>query len=296
MNQNNIQEIFTLPINTVEIGDLDGFKLYTSESLIKKYIGAMKEYHRTSDIGNEIEKMVMEYKINPCWMNNNIFKLLVHKAVGGVNKMTMGFFTPEHKKIFLLIDNNVSFGFASDSRLAQLTLHEGMHFAATTMKIEYASYFKKELDLFYTEYFRKLFNIDNKENISKEAHNVWMFAFEKSELNYTNDVSEFLKNNEKCIRDNFEKFKTPHFNDIVKDYSSLIYLYFKGGLDILIPNMNRYVYIIRPLYEAYSKVFKTNSVNSFCIQELFYPSEVICIASEFIKDLGKIQGAFKKIA
>jgi len=294
--QNELQEIFALPIGTYEIGNLDGMKLYSSESLLKKYVLAMRDYKRTKAIGNVLETMVKKQKINPCWLNKGILRLLAHKAVGGTSKMTLGFFYPEVNKIYLLIDNNISFGYASNSGLAQLTLHEGMHMAATTMKQGFAKLFRKELDMYYQSYFRMLFNLPHDYDISKEANAMWTFAYNSFELGKLDDPKAFLKKNAILMKDLFSRFDIPDLDKIIEDYSTLIYIYFRGGLDTLFRDYQKYAYIMNPLYQAYRDVFNTKRLDSFCLQELFYVSEVICISSEYSKDLGKIYSAFKKLS
>ena len=62
----------------------------------------------------------------------------------------MGFFSPEHKKIILIMSNSLNiFAYAPNDFLSELTLHELMHMVALQKQSKFLSIFKQDLISFY---------------------------------------------------------------------------------------------------------------------------------------------------
>lgn len=291
-----LHELFSLPISSEPVANIGGQKLYSSPSLPPKYAKAMEEQPRTKAISKEITSLMEAGKIVPCWLSKGIYRLIKHKVFGESERHIMGFYTPEHHKIFILMDNNISFGFASNLQLANLTLHEGMHMASASMKKSFLSHFRSELTSYYMEMYKEMFAIEKPIN-PKEIQDIYTFIYLEFEMNTSGSVLNFIKKYFAKLRDTFSKYTSnkSEFEQKLRDMITFMTIYLKGDVGALIASIPQYRHIVLPMYNAYSKGLGAKRVNSICIQELMIPSEVICIYSEFSKNLGKIHSAFKKI-
>lgn len=291
-----LHEIFSLPISSRPVANIGGQKLYSSPSLPSKYTQAMKEQGRTKAISKDIDKLVNNGKIVPCWLSKGVYRLIKHKVFGESERHIMGFYAPEHHKIFLLMDNNITFGFASNQQLANLTLHEGMHMAAASMKNGFLTLFRSELTSYYSEMYKEMFAIE-KAIDTKEIQAIYTFLFTKFEQSKSGSVLNFIKKYFEKLRDTFSKYveNKSEFEQKLRDMITFMTIYLKGDVGSLISSIPQYRHIVMPMYNAYSKGLGAKRVNSICIQELMIPSEVLCIYSEFTKNLSKVHSAFKKI-
>ena len=292
-----LNELFSLPISAHPVASISGVKLFSSSSLPKDYINAMGEQSKTKEIATDIERLVNKKKIIPCWLSSGVYSLIKHKVFGESEKHIMGFFSPQHNKIFLLMDNNITFGYASNLQLANLTLHEGCHMASAQMKDSFLSLFKSELTSYYSELIKSMFAL--KTNVSSKEIQIfynYIYDFELNK-NRKESVLAFLRNYYTFLIDTFSKYSTnkEEFNKKAKDVITFLSIYLKGDVGTLIASIPNFRHVIMPLYNSYKKGLGATRINSICIQELMIPSEVICVYSEFATNLTKIHQAFKKI-
>lgn len=300
MTTQNIEEIFSLPIGTVQIANVAGWPLYSSDRLKKSYAKAMEKQSKTKAIGKHIAKMVEKKQINPCWLNRSVLGLLKHKFATDINKKAIAaFYYPPSHKIFILIDNSLSFlTYTSNIYLANVTLHESMHMAANKMKMGFLSHFRTELTLYYSALFSSIFQIEG-EDISKEAQKIYTFLFKESELKRGINLTPFLKKYYQTLDESFRKYKQSQdidqFDKQLRDYITFLTIYLKGDTSPLLSAIPHYRPVFRSMYSAYERGLGAKGIQTLCIQELFVPSEVICIYSEITKRPSKIYSAFKKI-
>lgn len=308
LESNNISEIRSLPFRlTLEI-NIDGEKLYSSPELKSKYIEIMNNEEKTKPIISTLEKLVDNNLITPCWMNKNLFQLIKFKlfsnyAISGI----LGFYIKKYHRIFLLMDNNVdmslkkiwNLGKASDYWLSSLTLHEGIHMFSMTVKKRFLQFFQPELDSWYTFYFQNVFQLKVVPEIMKGIRELYTFFYTQFENNNNVEPNKYFNVVSKLLDINFRKlsqFDSNTFEQRTRDYLtfSVIALNDVNKLDSLVKT-RKYDHIFKPFYMAYKKSFNMSNVNSFCFQELWYPSEVIAIMSESKYLKSKIYSAFKKI-
>jgi len=132
MKEADVQEMFAIPVGLRHVANVDGIPLYSSKNLKIKHLKAMAKVRDTKPVVPVLFKLVDKGEITPCWLNKGLIRLTAFKifAPAGI-KSIRGFFYPPSNKIYLLIDNNMVFGFSSNNFLATLTLHEGMHMFAS---------------------------------------------------------------------------------------------------------------------------------------------------------------------
>ena len=156
MSETQLQELFAIPINTKVAATLDGMPLYSSTGLKKRYLQAMAKSGRTKPVYSTIAKLVEKDLLIPCFLSKNLYNLAKFKVFAPSGyKAIHGFYATDVKKIFLFIDNTISYGFASNNHLARLTIHEGVHMAAK--KGNFINTFKTELIKYYRILFDRMF-------------------------------------------------------------------------------------------------------------------------------------------
>lgn len=295
------QELFALPFNTYEVANLDGWKLYSSASLKRKYSESMYKIRKTKPIAKKIEELVNKNVIVPAWINKGIFRLTFFKifAPPGTQGI-LGFYISKYHQIYLLIDNNITLGFASNIKLASLMIHESMHMAANNMKYAFVNLFKPELVAFYNAMLKSIFIIPEKVNLDKISETIILFLFKnfefKKELS-NSYVKSFIPMYRKLL-DSSLKSKTisteQEFNLNLDYFIDFVQLYFKD-INSFISQLRRYQHIYRGLLNGYKNGLNVKNNNSLCVQELFYPSEIICMYSELGKNMSKVYKAFSNI-
>jgi len=277
------QELFALPIFPKKVATLHGMDLYSSESLRNKYINAMYNISKVKPVAADIERLVTSGKVVPCWINKGIFRLAIFKKLAPYSDQGIaGFFTPKSKQVFILMDNNIKWGFAKDKFLSDLMLHELMHMASDKFRNGFIKMFWDLLLKYYVACFEEIFKTQN-QNIENECKLIIRFLFKNYE--YKEFTSSTLEKYLQLVSSNFRKksnMSENEFNSVLTDFYHYIKLYFKD-LNSLFSQIRKFTHIYRGLTKGYSSGLGVNNNMSFCSQELFFPSEVIAMYIELYK-------------
>lgn len=291
------QEIFALPVGNKLVATVDGMKLYSNKSLKENYIKAMESVKETKPFVNEISDLVNREKIVPCWMNKGLLKLIAYKVYAPISvKGILGFYHPEHKKLFLLIDNNVFFGFAPNKFLSVLTVHESTHMFAHEQPSKFLSNFEKEMEQWYYHFFVDYFDLDisKKDFVAKEIVD---YLFKKVERVSTDRISSrMIKGYQELITKLCKPITTlseDDFNQRLNNMLTMIRI-FSDDPNAFMKVYTRYKSLVNSMYEAYKHAFGFRNLTTLCVQELIYPSEVASIYVEVTKP-SKIKTMFKRL-
>jgi len=277
------QELFALPIFPDKVATLNGMELYSSESLRNKYINAMYKISKVEPVASDIERLILENKVVPCWINKGIFKLAVFKKLAPYSSQGIcGFFTPQTKQVFILMDNNISWGFSKDKVLADLMLHELMHMASDKFKNNFISMFFKEFINYYNACFSEIFKTGDN-NITNESKVLIRFLFANFEFKESN--SSTMEKYLKLINSNFRGksfLSEDEFNSALTDFYHYIKLYF-SDINSLHRQLRKFAHVYNGLMKGYINGLDVINNMSFCSQEFFYPSEIIAMYIELYK-------------
>lgn len=291
----HVSELWALPIGAKSVINFSGEKLYSSPKLKYKYLKAMGKTARTKPYISSLEKLISRKKVIPCWMSKGLFGFTFYKIFAPAGtKSIMGFYSPKDDMIAILMDNNTTFGFASNNWLSKLTTHELLHLSASKLKGNYLTIFKDELTIYYSKLFEGIFKTKNLPDKVTQKIYTWVFNnFELKDtglksftLKYYDMLDENLSEYTKLDKDMFEQTLLDYIT--VARYLENIDGYIYGG-------MQRYRHIIAPMYKAYKSITGTSRLSTLCIQELVYPSEVICCWSEYAKNISKAHSTIKKV-
>jgi len=277
------QELFALPIAPKKVASLHGMDLYSSENLKNKYINAMYNISKIKPVVADIERLVIQDKIVPCWINRGIFRLAIFKKLAPyADQGIAGFYTPKSKQIFILMDNNIKWGFAKDKWLSNLMLHELMHMASDKFKNNFIKMFWYDFLKYYNAMFEEIFKTGDSD-ITNENKLIIRFLFKNFE--YKQYTSSALKKYLSLVSQNFRKKSTlseNEFNSVLTDFYHYIKLYF-SDLNSLYKQLRKFNHIYAGLTKGYRSGLGVINNLSFCSQELFYPSEITAMYIELYK-------------
>ena len=300
-----INEIFALPIGLNKVTSIDGIPLYGSKGLNEKFIEAISNSKRGKLIFPTVERMVNQKEIIPCFADSGILthfrRRISHDTSGGLLRIlriivgakdpidhpldyVLAFYDFSSGKIIVLISNHITEKFsitASDSSISLCLTHEMMHMFAHQNPSKFLSLFKEELNSYYSNYFKTIFNLKDKKTLKNTIEEIYKYLFLKTELGSIVSLSGILKQLNKLKE--YSTLDENDFSTMCVDYIKVIRLIMNSDMTKFISSAKEYKYIITPLYNSYRYSFgKVPSKG--CAQEIIYPSEVICGYSDIKLD------------
>jgi len=277
------RELFALPFSPEKVATLNGMELYSSAKLRQKYINAMYKISKVKPVAPDIERLIDQGKVVPCWINKGIFRLAVFKRLAPYSDQGIaGFFTPKTKQVFILMDNNIKWGFAKDKVLSNLMLHELMHMASDKFKNNFISMFFAEFIKYYNALFEEIFKTQDS-NITNESKIITRYLFKNFEYKDSTsaELEKYIKLVSQLLRSK-SSLSQDQFNSVLTDFYHYIKLYFQD-LNSLHNQIRKFSHIYAGLTKGYKNGLAVINNMSFCSQELFYPSEIIAMYIELYK-------------
>jgi len=283
--QVNVNEVFVVPIGLRVVAVFDGVELFGSDNLNRSFIKALTRSSRTKPSVNKIQSLVKKKEIIPCFLSKTILGFVTRKFfTPRSQRATVAFFEPvKTKKVYVLIDNNVNFfAHVSNNYIAAVTVHELMHMSASRKPVTFFNIFKDDLTSYYRNLWKIIFSLDKDKIDDSKIQDVVYFIFKKLELKGGEITNSDLSKYFDLLNSTFFEITTldeERFNKQLRDYIVTVKLFLRN-FDIFYLVARKFSNIIGPIYDTYKQTFGYKNLNVFCIQELIYPSEVICICSE----------------
>ena len=295
MNENQLDELFAPPIGLKEVDNIYGFKVYSSDRIVESFLNAIKKSGRGNPVFKPIEKLVRSKKIMPVYQVPGILKFFAHKMFGNPeDKAILGFYHMGIKKVYIMIDNNLSaIAHAKNDDIASTTIHECQHLFADMNRAKFTSMFKEELVRYYTMAFSRIFNLKQKpRDINKIIAFIGTFEGEglnnvKGKMKKYEDHLMMLKKDSALSSEEFDKR--------VRE-TLLIVRLFTDHFDTFVRAYRRFMQIVGPLDRAYIEAFGKPNIHTTAYQELISISEVICVLSEIKPGYPKIKKVFQSFS
>lgn len=312
---NTLQELFALPIGLRQVVSVGGVPLYGSQTLNDKLIQSIKGSKRGKMFSKSIINMINTGLIIPCFADNNlisyfrrrvsndtsggllrILRILIsgNKPISHPLDYVLAFYDFESNKIVILISNHINevfSGTASDVAISLSLTHEMMHMYSHQNPNKFLSLFKEELNSYYSTYFKEIFKLKDDKTLEDSIEQVYRFLFLKGEMS-TSSVSLTSLLNELNKLKKYSTLKNEEFKNVSFDYVKLTRILLQNDMDKLIAvAKTKYKYMTVPLYDSYKTSFGKIPAKG-CLQELIYPSEVICGLVDIKLD-SKIKNALK---
>jgi len=281
--EDQLNEVFASPFGLKPVVKIDGAPLYGSDSLNESYLKAIEKSGRTSPAALKFRGLVEKKRIVPCFLTKGVLQFVAWKVFAPVHMQSiMGFYDPtKTKRVYILIQNNSNiFSFVSNDFLARLTIHELMHMLADLKTSLFMNMFSSELAAYYKTFFQMVFSINDLDTgrVDRILKFIFMDIERRSEklTNGTlNKYSDLLKKELSEVSS-----LTPlKFDEMLLDYFTIIKLYLTNVAKFF-ASRDKFKHILIPLYLSYRNTFNMKNLTTVCIQELIFPSEVICILSE----------------
>ena len=296
MDDKYLEELFALPIGLELEAVVDGQKFYSSQKLKEAYLKSMGASGRASQIFKQVESLVMKKRlIVPCYLSKNMFRLFVHKVMGAKeDKSILAFYHMKQKRVFILIDNNVTpIGTAQNDFIASTTMHECVHLYAHRMKGKFLKMFKQELDRFYISYFSRVFQLKTKPDVTNVIKFISGFEYKRAEQ-INKQLASYYYLLEKTLKSHTQ-LNEKDFVHNLQGYIVSIKLSLMN-FTTFVRMYRQYKAIYGPLDRAYQEAFGKRNTFTTPYQELASVSEVICVLSEMRPTHPKIKKMFKAMA
>lgn len=290
-------ELFAPPVGLELETELDGEKFYSSDKLKTNFLLAFEKSSRGKHIHKEIKSLVEKGFVVPCFKSKNLLKFFVQKFSGNKdNKYILAFYHIPSKRVFVLIDNNISlFGTASNNELTSTTMHECMHLASARKPSKFVSVFFKDLQDYYSSFLSKYFSL---EKVPKKEIGDFIKYISKYEIRgptYANkDLSNYFKFMYKTFSP-YTKLDQKDFEERLVDYTVAAKLFIVNAPS-LFKASRRFSMIFTSLNQAYQDTFGEKNTYTTPIQELISYSEVACVLSEMKPKHPSIQKLFRIIS
>lgn len=281
----DLNEVFVVPVGLQVVARLDGIDLFGSDGMNRSFIKALTKSKRTKSVVKKVESLVDKKQIIPCFLSKTILGFVTRKFfTPRSQRATVAFFEPvKTKKIYVLIDNNVNFfAHVSNNFIAAVTVHELMHMVASKKPTMFFNLFKPELTTYYKNLWRIIFSLEEDKIKDSDVEEVVSFIFRKLELVKKEITNSDLNKYFNILHSTFSSITTleeDRFTIQLRDYIVAIKLFLRN-FEVFFSIARKFSHILNPLYNSYKQSFGYKNLNILCIQELIYPSEVICICSE----------------
>jgi hypothetical protein len=278
--QEILLELFSIPIRLKSTVKVDDVQLYGSSSLDKNYKKAISNSESASFVSDQISKLVDNGRVNLCYLNKGIIRVLLWKVlVVHPFKSVLAFFSTSTNKVYIIIDNNIGIlGHVSNKLLGSLTIHECCHMSSFNNYSSFFNLFSEDLTNYYSNYFKELFKLDN---ISEKDVKNFAFSLIKSETQKDRGakilpvIEGFLDSLKKSFKGDSKEFEE------IKDRYIIVCKAVLGGWDSqAFKDVMNSKKVIAPLYKAYRTTFGLRTKNVLHCQEVVTASEVVCVYSE----------------
>lgn len=304
--RNGLRDAFRKSFNLTQ-------KLVTNTSVKMKFLEHIQKY-----LGNTatkiIAKLVKEDKVIPVECTNDLIKQLNSNLKGDASinpkeyENVLGFYTGRQNRLYILTDN-ISRLMGSDSKsICEVTIHELQHMCCYNFLNQFIDLWEKEFYTFYayflallykahTSGFKSMWNSisgKDKQVISQllDADNgvkyLVKYLIFNFEYLYCCAGSVISTNDCKALGDKYSMVLINNgcseniASKIADDIRKMAYDIFTGRIGSTFKTSGNLI-IINCFREAYIKTFKKDPWQNgvFIYQELIFPSEIICVSSQY---------------
>lgn len=272
-----------------DVGDIEGKKIYTNQEIRSHFIDVLKSQDLLKPYLGNIIRLVETGRIVPVHISEGILGkiqniFLKSRERHSYSKHALGFFNFSTLKIYILVENiETSKNYwKKESAVSSILLHEIQHMTSRLMPNSFVKIHSNSLTKYYSRFIKEYFLVKNIPKDKIIYLYKWLHAVsEKGKkiptdalLKYYNLLYKILK----PIHPSEERLKQD-----LKEYVLTLKLYFSSPSTFI-----KLLYSKEPkafrLFSALRRSYKSLNIlktDSLCIQEAFYPGEVICIESEY---------------
>ena len=256
MSKKQVSELFAPPIGLEPIS-ISGFTFHTSDKLKEKFVYAFSKSSKGKHITNDIERLVKNDEIIPCFKSKGILSFLKRKlSRDSADKNIAAFYDVDDKKVIVIIDNNTTiFGTASNNTIASTTMHECVHLAAGKNLTGFVNIFSPHLNSYYSEFFSDYFRIKNIDSRKIDELINFLTVYERRGPRFVNsNLPQYYKFLDDVFRED-SQLNVNEFNSLLTNMivaCKLLIVSFPS----LARNARRFSMIFTALNRAYERAFR----------------------------------------
>lgn len=251
--------------------------LYTSDKLKKEFKELIAEQDIFSKHYEAINKLVDKDIIIPVICSKNILTMVSRRIfVPEANKLVLGFYNPQNKKIYMLLENHTSFIYwLKEDDMAKVLIHELQHAMASFYKEEFYRIHKDSLISYFKTFHNAQFKVElNDEDTWKII--MWIYENYEKTGDYSKDV---LFNHAMLYRKIFMNYGEKDLSNEINSMIGIIKIYlndFQIFMNLINNKNEKVIQLVVNLIRSYRSLGVMDQDN-LSIQELIVPSEVICV-------------------
>ncbi|MHA1802261.1 MAG: hypothetical protein ACTSWJ_11035 [Candidatus Heimdallarchaeaceae archaeon] len=299
-DEDQLSEVFALPVGLTTVADLNGEKLYGSERLNASFLKAVSKNARIKPVINQISRLVDKGKINPVFYDKGLLKFVAWKVFAPLNqKYSVAFYVLKSDKVYLVLSNTANiFTHVPNDMVSMLMVHELIHMFAKSKPEQFKAIWMDTFIEYYKQVYFILFDIE-KQNIPtplmKKIINHQIKFFDSVRTLKGVPASAFMKYKGMMMELQTKSPLSPkQFEELVSLYIYLGYLH-RSDTSRWAKEWKRFNSIVQILRLGYRHAFNLPYTSSICTQEIIIPSEVAAICSEYPKFFKKAHQSIAKI-
>ena len=272
-----------LPKSLSVVDTVSGQKLYSSDAVRNKFLDAISNQKILKPVEDKIENLVERQIIIPCFANRNLIHLIGHKFFSDqYDRLILGYYESSKNKVYIMLDNHTKFlVFMSNKALGSLTMHELQHYASNNLKSKFYNLNKEVFRQYFRNFYKMYMNVNLTDTEIDDFVKFTFKNFEYPKRTPTNFLVRFAD----VMFDDMEK----HIPDEqtretkIRNLLAVLKIYLTNPsvfMTALSSGHPEVVGVVSSLYKSYRSLGISNP-RSTTIQEIIFPSEVICIQSQF---------------
>jgi hypothetical protein len=278
-----VNELVAIKRGGGRVVKIDNMTFYSSDRLNDLVEESFKKSSITKPVASKLRELIDRDLIIPVFSTKNMLHFIYRKVFQPTEyEYTSGFWTPKIRKVFLLIDSNVNvLGYATNTLIAKVLIHELMHVYAHMKPNQYINFFQDELVAFYKTYWGLISG--NKEIPDRNIMNILQYMRKSYDnIKGPNTTIGRMEASYKNIIDKeitpFAKRESEIYEKLIKNFFLALRLYFISPMAFRRnydhPDIRS---VISPLLITYRDQLNIGIPKLLCVQELIFPSEVIAV-------------------
>jgi hypothetical protein len=276
---------------SVEVGEVGGDAIYTSQEIKQKFISSVSDQDTFKPIMESVIRLIdldviIPVQVRPGLLKRIIYQFFKEKKKFAQSSFCMAFFQFNSGKIFVLVENieNIQYWKKSEA-LSLILLHEFQHMTAAFFPTSFMKLHSKPFATYYKRFIKLFFNVDLTDRDSYKLAN-WIHIETETNKGQSSSVDHFLESYHNLLW----TILKPNTNDVsllkknLHDYLTTLLLYYQNPSMYLkaVAGRNKSAWkMYTSLKESYKSLKIVHRVDSLCIQEIVFPSEIICVESEY---------------
>lgn len=276
--------------NDVNIGEVGKENIYTNDDIKQSFIESVKNQDTFKPILNKVISLIETDRIIPAFVKVGLIRRIVRyykkeKEQFSQSKNVLAKFDIDSRKIIILVENihDVKY-WKKEEALSLVMLHEFQHMTSILFPLSFMTIHHKSFVSYYKMFLKSFFGVK-----VSNSDSIKLFQWLHYKTETVKGRSEDTMIMGKQYLHTLWEILTPYFQD-KKELEKKLIGYFKS-LTLYLSNPELYheflnkkdpnvFFMSKCLFQSY-KALNILSPDTLPIQEALYPSEVICVESEF---------------